>query len=121
MDKLPSANISPELTLVIPTYNEADNIKPLIDHLIKALNTIDWEVIFVDDNSPDNTANIIRSHAQKNQRIRCLQRLNRRGLSSACIEEFLASHAPYVAVMDADLQHNEYLMPDMLAAVKDHG
>jgi dolichol-phosphate mannosyltransferase len=108
----------PELTLVIPTLNERDNIEPLVDLLDAALDTVSWEVIFVDDDSPDGTAERIREIGRRDRRVRCLQRIGRRGLTTACIEGALAASAPYIAVMDADMQHDEKLLPQMLAIVK---
>lgn len=107
-----------ELTVVVPTYNERDNILPLLDRLEKTLRGISWEVIFVDDDSTDCTAGLVRRIASGNRQVRCLQRIGRRGLSSACIEGILASSAPYVAVMDADMQHDETLLPAMLETLK---
>ena len=107
-----------ELTIVIPTYNECENLHPLMECLEKTLHGIEWEVIFVDDDSPDGTAERVREMASKDPRVRILQRIGRRGLSSACIEGILASATPYVAVMDADLQHDEALLPQMLQHLK---
>ena len=108
----------PELTLVIPTLNERDNIGPLVDLLDAVLEAVSWEVIFVDDDSPDGTAERIREIGRRDRRVRCLQRLGRRGLTTACIEGVLASSAPHIAVMDADMQHDEQLLPQMLAVLK---
>jgi len=77
-----------------------------------------WQAIFVDDDSPDGTADVVRALALRQSNIRCLQRIGRRGLASACIEGILASAAPYAAVMDGDLQHDENLLPAMLAKIK---
>ncbi|MBV9861711.1 MAG: glycosyltransferase [Alphaproteobacteria bacterium] len=107
-----------ELTVVIPTLNERDNIALLVDRLGAALDGVFWEVIFVDDDSLDGTADLVREFAQQQGNVRCLQRLGRRGLASACIEGILSSAAPYVAVMDGDLQHDETLLPAMLARIK---
>src|ERR1700685_1787519 len=107
-----------ELAVVIPTYNEIQNIPLVLAALEKALRGIEWEVVFVDDNSPDKTAELIRVLALTNRRIRVLERIGRRGLSSACIEGMLTTPAPYVAVMDADMQHDESLLPEMLARIK---
>ena len=107
-----------ELTVVVPTRNERDNIVPLIERLEQALAGRDWEVVFVDDDSPDGTADLVRQVARTNPRVRCLQRIGRRGLSSACIEGILSSAAPYAAVIDADLQHDERLLPRMLDKAK---
>ncbi|MCB1623688.1 MAG: glycosyltransferase family 2 protein [Pseudomonadales bacterium] len=113
----PSAPV-PELSVVIPTFNERDNVDELIARLDRALGATAWEAIFVDDDSPDDTAQALRALAQRDPRVRCLRRLRRRGLSSACIEGMLASSANYVAVMDADLQHDPTLLPQMLGALR---
>ncbi|HEY2446100.1 MAG TPA: glycosyltransferase family 2 protein [Rhizomicrobium sp.] len=112
---------SPEpvmLSVVIPTFNEAGNVRELVSRLDCALAGIAWEAIFVDDDSPDGTANRVKQLAVEDSRVRCLKRLGRRGLAGACIEGMLASSAPYVAVMDADLQHDETILPRMLAALE---
>ncbi|MFC4167066.1 glycosyltransferase family 2 protein [Teichococcus aestuarii] len=109
---------SPELTVVIPCYNEAPNVAPMVERLEAALGGIAWEAIFVDDNSPDGTAQVARGIAARDPRIRCIRRVGRRGLSSACVEGMLASSASYVAVIDGDLQHDETLLPRMLAALR---
>jgi dolichol-phosphate mannosyltransferase len=108
-----------ELTIVVPTYNERDNVEPLLARLDAALAGIAWEVICVDDDSPDGTAAAVRRLARGDPRIRCLQRIGRRGLSTAVVEGMLASSAPYLAVIDADLQHDETLLPRMLAMLKE--
>jgi dolichol-phosphate mannosyltransferase len=104
----------PVLTIVIPTLNERDNIETLVELLMSALRGVAWEAIFVDDDSRDGTSEHVRAVARSNARIRCLQRIGRRGLATACIEGVLACAAPYVAVMDGDLQHDERLLPEML-------
>lgn len=109
---------APELTVVVPTFNERDNVQPLLNLIAAALEGVDWEVIFVDDDSTDGTASLVRDIARREPRVRCLHRIGRRGLSSACIEGMLASSAPYVAVMDADLQHDERLLPRMLDTLR---
>jgi dolichol-phosphate mannosyltransferase len=109
----------PGLTIVVPTFNESANVPELMARLRATLAGRDWEVVFVDDDSPDGTANLVRRLAQEDRRIRCVQRLGRRGLSSACIEGMLASSSPVIAVMDADLQHDETLLPAMWDALSD--
>jgi dolichol-phosphate mannosyltransferase len=106
------------LSVVVPTFNEKDNVRELVRLLHACLGSQGWEVIFVDDDSPDGTADAIREIALHDHRVRCIQRIGRRGLSSACVEGMLSSAAPYLAVMDADLQHDERLLPQMLAALK---
>jgi len=108
----------PELAVIIPTLNERDNVPLVVQRLNHALAGIAWEVIFVDDDSPDGTADVVRALARRQGNIRVLQRIGRRGLSSACIEGILATTAPYAAVMDGDLQHDESLLPLMLARIK---
>ena len=108
-----------ELAVVIPTLNERENIAALVDRLCIVLAGIRWEAVFIDDDSPDGTADLVRELGQRQSNIRWVQRLGRRGLSSACIEGILASSAPFIAVMDADMQHEEALLPDMLAMIKD--
>lgn len=107
-----------ELSIVVPTFNEQGNIHELYRRLEKCLGQIAWEVIFVDDDSLDRTVVAARELAQMDNRVRILHRIGRRGLSSACIEGMLASAAPFVAVMDGDLQHEETLLPRMLQALK---
>lgn len=107
-----------ELTVIAPTFNERDNVRPLVERLHAALAGVRWEAIFVDDDSPDGTAEAVKAIAAHDGRIRCLRRVGRRGLAGAVIEGALASAAPFVAVIDADLQHDETLLPRMLAALR---
>ena len=109
----------PELSIIVPTFNERENIAELIGRLVVCLGDRSWEVVFVDDDSPDGTADAVREHAAADSRVRCLQRIGRRGLSSACIEGMLSTTAPYLAVIDADLQHDERLLPQMLDVLKE--
>ena len=114
-----AARGAPMLTVVVPCYNERPNVAPLIARLDAALHGIAWEVVYVDDNSPDGTAAEVRRIAQTDPRVRCIRRIGRRGLASAVIEGALSSSAQYVAVIDGDLQHDETKLPDMLAALRD--
>lgn len=111
----------PELAVVVPTYREVDNVEELTRRVALALEGIHWELIFVDDDSPDGTAERVRALSRRDPRVRVLQRVGRRGLSSACIEGLLATSAPFLAVMDADLQHDETLLPRMLETLKAEG
>ena len=113
-----AARSGPELSIIVPTFNESDNIAELIDCLAACLGDRSWEVIFVDDDSPDGTADVVRRHAAADSRVRCVHRIGRRGLSSACVEGMLATTADYLAVIDADLQHDERLLPQMLDILK---
>jgi dolichol-phosphate mannosyltransferase len=108
---------APELSIIVPTFNEQANIPILVERLGRVLAGRDWEVIFVDDNSPDGTAAVTRAIGAADNRVRCIRRIGRRGLAGACLEGMLASQARYVAVMDADLQHDEARLAAMLDAL----
>lgn len=110
-----------ELGVIIPTFNEAQNVRPLLNRLAVALSDYHWEAIFVDDNSPDGTADIVREIGQRNIHVRVVQRIGRRGLSSAVVEGMLATSAPLLAVVDGDLQHDETALPEMIRALKRQG
>jgi dolichol-phosphate mannosyltransferase len=114
----PQAVVTPELSVVVPTFNERDNVVTLLRKLETALAGVAWEVIYVDDNSPDGTWDVVRALAREDSRVRCIRRIGRRGLSGACIEGILASSAPCAAVIDADLQHDETQLPKMLALLQ---
>lgn len=119
----PTTNIAatqaaPEFAIVVPTFNESANIAELYRRVSVALEGTAWEMIVVDDNSPDGTADLAWSLGRQHSNIRCIKRVGRRGLSSACIEGILSTNAPYVAIIDGDLQHDEAVLPQMLAKVK---
>lgn len=109
---------APELCIVIPTYNECENVPVLIERVRRVLNDVSWEIIIVDDDSADGTADVARSIGVADARVRCLRRVGRRGLSGACVEGMLASQAQFAAVMDADLQHDEWLLLPMLEKLR---
>ncbi|THD57331.1 MAG: glycosyltransferase family 2 protein [Bradyrhizobium sp.] len=114
----PQAAGLPQLSVVVPTFNERDNVTTLFRRLEAALTGTAFEVIFVDDNSPDGTWQVVRALAHDDSRVRCIRRIGRRGLSGACIEGILASSAPCAAVIDADLQHDETQLSKMLALLQ---
>ncbi len=107
-----------QLSVVVPTFNERGNVATLVQRLDAALKGIAWEVIFVDDNSPDGTTDAVRELARTDARVRCIRRIGRRGLSGACIEGMLASSAPCAAVIDGDLQHDETQLAKMLGLIE---
>jgi dolichol-phosphate mannosyltransferase len=107
-----------ELTVVVPTFNERANVPLVVDRLAGVLKGIAWEVVFVDDDSPDDTSGVARELALRDPRVRVIRRLGRRGLSTACVEGVLSSVAPIFAVMDGDLQHDETALPEMLRRLK---
>ena len=102
----------------MPTFNERANVPILVERLARLLASCDWEVVFVDDNSPDGTAAAARAIGETDSRVRCIRRIGRRGLAGACLEGMLSSQARYVAVMDADLQHDESLLVGMLDCLR---
>lgn len=111
--------MSLDLAIILPTLNERGNLGPLVERIDRAIgDAAAWEVIIVDDDSKDGTADEARALALADPRVRVIQRIGRRGLASAAIEGFCATAAPFVAVMDADHQHDPALLPGMLAALK---
>jgi dolichol-phosphate mannosyltransferase len=113
-----AAAAAPELTVVVPTFNEGPNVPIVVERMARVLAGVAWEVIFVDDDSPDGTAAIAKALGDHDARVRCIRRVGRRGLAGACIEGMLASNARFVAVMDADLQHDEALLTEMLSRLR---
>jgi dolichol-phosphate mannosyltransferase len=115
-DALPG--VGAELSIVVPTFRERDNIEELVRRIDAALSGVRWEVVFVDDDSTDGTSDVVRALAARDSRVRVIQRIGRRGLSSACVEGMLSSSAPLLAVMDADLQHDERILPKMIEELR---
>ena len=111
----------PLLSIIVPTFNEHDNIRELVQRVDRCLAGVDWEIVFVDDDSADGTLKVLRDVSRSDARIRHLQRLGRRGLASAVVEGVLSTSAPYVAIMDADLQHDESKLPEMLRKLGETG
>jgi dolichol-phosphate mannosyltransferase len=107
-----------ELAVVIPTYNERGNVATIIQRLSQVLSNISHEIVVVDDDSPDGTFEAVREIAQRQSNVRLIRRIGRRGLASACLEGMLSTAAPYIAVMDGDLQHDETILPQMLARAR---
>ena len=92
---------SPELTIVLPTFNEAGNLAMMVERIDAALAGIPHEILVVDDDSPDGTAAAARAIGRDKPHVRCIRRIGRRGLSGACAEGMMAAAAPVVAVMDS--------------------
>lgn len=110
-----------ELAVILPTLNEADNVRNMIERLDRVLQGIVWEAVFVDDSSADGTAALLRQIGRADRRIRVVERYGRRGLASAVIEGMMATAAPVLIVMDADLQHDEAVLPQLFEAVASEG
>ena len=104
----------PSLSIVIPTYNERENISKILEKIRKSLRGVRYEIVFVDDNSPDGTSEEVKVFMQKSPYIHLIHRIGRRGLSGAIIEGIFASNSSLVGVMDCDLQHDETKLLDMI-------
>ncbi|QCE33514.1 polyprenol monophosphomannose synthase [Acetobacteraceae bacterium] len=119
--RFPLANSPALISIIVPVYNEAQNVSKVFDSLCRAWEGRDdeWEMILVDDNSPDGTSSVARKIAQEDSRLRVIRRIGRRGLTSAVIEGILSSSSHFVAVMDGDGQHDETILPRMLDALVD--
>jgi dolichol-phosphate mannosyltransferase len=113
----PPARPTPTLSVVVPTYQESTNIPVLFERIKVALKGVPWELIVVDDDSPDGTSNVAFALAAEDRRLRCLRRVNRSGLAGAVIEGWMSSSADFVAVIDGDLQHDESILPAMYDAL----
>jgi len=109
---------APELAIIVPTLNERPNLVPLLERLRDTLTGVAYEVVFVDDDSSDGTPEAVREISRTTPNVRVVQRIGRRGLASACLEGMLATSAPYLAVMDGDLQHDESVLPQMWEKIR---
>ncbi|HVY03689.1 MAG TPA: polyprenol monophosphomannose synthase, partial [Caulobacterales bacterium] len=107
-----------EIAIVVPTFNERENVLELKNRLAGLLQGRAWELVFVDDDSRDGTYDVLRAEARQDPRVRVIERIGRRGLSTAVVEGVLSTTAPLVAVMDADLQHDEKILPAMIAKIE---
>jgi dolichol-phosphate mannosyltransferase len=112
---------SPLVSVIVPTYNEAENIPTLVRRLETALAEVDYEIIVVDDDSPDLTWQIADGLARAQPRLSVLRRTDARGLSSAVMAGFGIAQGRTLAVLDADLQHDERILPDLVSAIVDDG
>ncbi len=112
--------LAPTLTVVVPTYNERDNVRALHQQVCEALEGVSFEMIYVDDNSPDGTAAEVHALSQQDGRVHLISRIDRRGLAGACIEGILAASSELAVVMDGDLQHDAHALPKMLAKFENH-
>lgn len=106
------------LSIIVPTYNERLNVVAMYDGLAETLRNVSWELIVVDDDSPDGTADVVRDLARRYDNVRCIQRIQERGLCSAVQWGVQAAHGDVVLVMDGDLQHDPGLIPKMLEELR---
>jgi dolichol-phosphate mannosyltransferase len=110
--------VVPELAVVVPTFNERDNVIPLLEKIEEVLPGVAWEVVFVDDDSRDGTSAVVTERSRIDPRVRILRRIGRRGLASAVVEGIQSTSTPYVAVIDADMQHDERVLKQMLESLR---
>lgn len=103
-----------QISVVVPTFNESENIGPLVARIGGALLGLDWEVVIVDDNSPDGTARLARQMSLDDDRVRAILRVADRGLARACIQGMLSSKGELICVMDADGQHDPHVIQRMV-------
>lgn len=103
-------------SIIIPAFNERDNIPLIVERLEKLLPGDNWEIVFVDDDSKDGSLEMLMRLSREKRNVRFIRRIGRRGLASACLEGMASSSADLFAVMDCDLQHDETILPAMLQA-----
>lgn len=106
------------LSVVIPTYNESENVPRLLEELGNVLNGLSFEVVIVDDDSPDRTWELVEGMARSKPWLRVIRRMGKRGLSSAVVEGFRAARGDILAVIDSDGQHDPTLLPKLFEEVK---
>jgi dolichol-phosphate mannosyltransferase len=106
-----------KLSVITPTFNEAENVSRLVKELKSALEGIDYEILVVDDNSPDRTWAVAEGLASSDPRVRVLRRMSNPGLTPAVIDGFRAARGDAVACIDADLQHDPAVLPRMLKEI----
>lgn len=107
------------ISVIIPTYNEKDNIVPLIERLSKTFDGLNFEILLIDDNSKDGTIDVAAGLASKYP-VKVLVRTHERGLATAVLHGFQYAQGSIIGVMDADLQHPPEINADLLKAVE-HG
>lgn len=113
---MPSAG--PAISVVVPTYNERDNVAPLTERVFAALAPTAPELLFVDDNSPDDTAGTVAALAGQYP-VRCILRRDERGLATAVIRGLREARGELCIVMDADLSHPPESIPVLIDALRD--
>ncbi len=109
------------VSVIVPTYNEVDNIVEVIDRLRRTLSGQTHEIIVVDDNSPDFTWQLARQHGAHDPSVKVIRRIGKRGLASAVLDGMAAASGESLAVIDGDLQHDETVLGVMVASVIDDG
>jgi dolichol-phosphate mannosyltransferase len=107
----------PKLSLIVPTYNESENIAELVNRIEKSLEYVNFEIVIVDDSSPDGTDKIAETLNSKYGNVRVSRRSGKLGLGSAILHGFDQANANVLAVMDADMQHPPDILPNMYSKI----
>lgn len=110
---------APTLSLIVPTLNEAPNLRPLLGRLARALRGVPHEILIVDDASTDGTADVAETLRERFPALRILRRTRDFGLSASIVDGFRSARGGILGVIDADLQHDPGALPRLLAAVRD--
>ena len=108
------------LSIIVPTYNEAETIGRLVGRISGALAGLDHELVFVDD-STDGTDKILAEMARRAPRLRVVHRASRTGLASAVVDGIALARGDVLSVLDADLQHPPEVLPALVRAIQDTG
>lgn len=109
------------LSLILPTYNESENLPTLIPMITEALKVVPHEIIIVDDDSPDRTWDVAEKMKKRFPHLRVVRRIGKRGLSSAVTDGFAVAHGKVLMVMDSDGQHDAALLRKLHDAVQKSG
>ena len=109
-----AADVAPVVSVVTPTFNEAENLPVLVEAVHAALGTLPHEIVVADDDSPDRTWEVAEALAQDDPSIRVLRRFRDPGLSAAVLDGMTVARGEYLAVIDADLQHDPAILPEMV-------
>lgn len=110
--------LSRRLSIIVPTYNECRNVVPFIERVKSTLDAFDWEILFVDDNSADGTAQVAFDYARDEPRVRTIIRLDDRGLAKSSIQGMLSARGDLICVMDVDGQHDPVVLSEMVARLE---
>ena len=109
-----AADVAPVVSVVTPTFNEAENLPELVRAVHAALGTLPHEIVVADDDSPDRTWEVAEQLAEDDSSIRVLRRFRDPGLSAAVLDGMTVARGEYLAVIDADLQHDPAILPEMV-------
>ncbi len=107
-----------KISVIVPTYNERENLEELFERIDKSLKNYEYEIVVVDDDSPDRTWEFAQRLSERYS-VKVIRRSDEKGLSSAVIRGFEEAEGDVFVVMDADLQHPPEVIPELLKAIED--